>query len=254
MEKIGFGYVSDNDESLQSKTGGQFGLNQAFITVFEYNATAGKDGETADAVDITVMVGQKEFRRRIYDITGPLFNKTNDKVEPNEDGYAELYNAELKQRMAIVTHAAKALGVTDDQIKTALSTPPSSFAAWAKIMTSLPSDNFRSKPVDVFLEWEWQIGEGNTQTFLILAKNMKSGRFLCPSVKPQGAWTAKMEKGLVYVDAAGNEHPFTRSEDYMKSNKAKQQKEGQENTGSGMNNDTSDLPFKETETPKKSTW
>jgi hypothetical protein len=255
-EKLGFGYVSDNDESLQTKTGGRFGLNQAFITVFEYNPTAGADGAAADAVDITVMVEQKEFRRRIYDITGDLYNKNNEKVSPDQEGYAELYNAELKQRMAVVTHAAKALGVTDDQIKTALATPPSSFAAWAKIMTSLPSDNFRTKPVDVFLEWEWQIGEGNTQTFLILAKNMKGGRFLCPHVKPQGAWTAKNEKGLTYVDAAGNEHPFTRSEDYMKSNKAKQQKEGQEDAPSGgMNNNTDDLPFKENgAAAKKSTW
>lgn len=229
MEKMGFGYIDDNDSSLQSKAGGRFGLNTGFITVLEYNPTAGADGAAADAIDITVMVEQKEFRRRIYDITGPLFNSNDEQVEPGEDGYTELYNARLKQNMAVITHVVKATGVTDDQIKAALATPPADFASWAKIMCSLPSDDAKTKPVDVFLEWEWQIGEGNTQTFLQLPKNMKGGRFICPSVANQGGWKeVRDEKGLRYVDAANAEHPFTRSADFINGPKGNQQKEGEE--------------------------
>jgi hypothetical protein len=227
--KMGFGYIDDNDKSLQSKAGGKFGLNHGFVTVLEYNPNAGADGAAADAIDITVMVDQKEFRRRIYDITGPLYDKSNNQVEPDGEGYTELYNAELKQRMALVTHVVKALGVTDQQIQQALATPPANFAEWAKIMTALPGDDSKTKPVDVFLEWEWQIGEGNTQTFLQLPKNMKGGRFLCAKVEPQGGWKeVRDEKGLRYVDAASNEHPFARSTDYINGPKGNQQKEGEE--------------------------
>lgn len=254
MEKMGFGYVDDNDSSLQSKAGGKFGLNTGFLTVFEYNPTAGADGAAADAIDITVMIEQKEFRRRIYDITGPLYNKDNEQVEPGGEGYTELYNTELKQRMAVITHVVKATGVTDEQIKTALATPPADFAAWAKIMTSLPADDAKTKPVDVFLEWEWQIGEGNTQTFLQLPKNMKGGRFICASVPNNGGWKeVRDEKGLRYVDAAGTEHPFTRSVDFISGPKGNQQKEGEE-SGTDNSGLAAGAAVEGEEKPAKASW
>ena len=65
---------------------------------------------------------------------------------------------------------------------------------------------------------------------------MKGGRFLAPAVVPVGTegWTAVSDsKGMRYVDAANNEHPFTRSENYMASNKAIQQVEGEEPAEAG---------------------
>jgi len=244
MSRQGYGYTDDNDESLKTKSGGKFGLNSGFITKFEYNANAGKDGALADAIDIHVKIGDKEYRNRVYDITGALYGKDNVLIEPNTDGYDELFNEEIKQRQAVIVHIVKALGINSDTIKTALSSNPQTFADWAKIMTALPGNNFQTFPVDVFLEYQWKIQGDNKMTFTQLPKNMKGGRWLCSAINPVGQWK-RVEgiKELIYKDDAGNEHPFTRSENYMESNKAVQQFLNAP-TGSTQTN----------QIPKKSTW
>ena len=230
-EKTAWGFQNDNDDSLKSKTGGKFGLNNANITKFEYNPNAGKDESAADAIDITVAIGDKEYRTRIYDITGDLF-KGDNKIAEGEPGYIELYNAEKKQREAVIVHTVKAFGTTEDQIKAALQNGNvTDFKSWAIAMCSTKGAGFEAKPVDVFLEYQWTIQEGNERTYLQLPKNMKGGRFLAPGVAPAGAWEKVSDAdGLRYVDAAKNEHPFNRSKNYMESNKAMQQIEGEEPT------------------------
>jgi hypothetical protein len=228
-EKTSWGFQDDNDNSLKSKQGGKFGLNSAFITKLEYNPNAGKDEGAADAVDITVMVGEKEYRSRIYDITGGLF-KGDNKIEEGEPGYNELYNAEKSQREAVIVHAVKSLGATGDQIKAALQNGNvTNFASWATAMCGIKAANFATTPIDAFVEYQWNIGEGNERTFLQLPKNMKGGRFLSPTITPVGSWDAINDAdGLRYVDKSNNEHPFSRSKNYMEGNKAIQQIEGEE--------------------------
>jgi hypothetical protein len=229
IQKTAWGFQNDNDESLKTKQGGKFGLNASFITKFEYNGLAGKDETAADAIDITVKVGEKEYRSRIYDITGDLF-KGDSKLSPGEEGYAELYNAEKKQREAVVIHTVKAFGTTEDQIKAALQNGNVvDFKSWAIAMCGTKPADFATKPVDSFLEYQWNIQEGNERTFLQLPKNMKGGRFLTPHVAPVGAWEEVNDaEGLRYVDSAKNEHPFSRDANFMGSNKAKLQVEGED--------------------------
>ena len=77
MSNFVFGAVNDTDESLKSKLGGKFGLNQGNITKIEVLTNAGKDGADANAVDIFVQIGEREYRRRIYETTGAIFGKNN---------------------------------------------------------------------------------------------------------------------------------------------------------------------------------
>lgn len=238
-QKTAWGFQNDNDDSLKSKQGGAFGLNNANITVFEYNPNAGKDESPADAIDITVAIGDKEYRARIYDITGDLF-KGDNKISPEEPGYNELYNAEKKQREAVIVHTTKALGATEDQIKAALQNGNVvDFKSWAIAMTSIKPGNFATLPVDVFLEYQWEIKGDNDRTYLQLPKNMKGGRFLAPHIAPVGGtWELVNDgEGLRYVDGAKNEHPFIRSKNYMESSKANQQIEGEEAPAGGAAGD-----------------
>jgi hypothetical protein len=222
--------VNDADESLRSKSGGKFGLNSGFITKLEYNANAGKDSSEGDAVDITVQVGDKEFRRRIYDATGALYGKDNAQVAAGEPEYAALYNAEMKQRMAVVTHAVKATGTTNAEISARIATAVD-FKSWAGLMCSLPMSDFKAKAVDVFVEYQWNISEGQEKTYLELPKNMKGGYFLCPAQTAVGSFKeVRNADGMHYADDAGNVHCFTRSKNFMDGKKANQQVEGQEET------------------------
>jgi hypothetical protein len=249
--KNAWGYQSDTDDSLKSKQGGKFGFNNAFITKLEYNPNAGTDEGLADAVDITVTIGDKEYRSRIYDITGDLFKGgDNNKIAEGEPGYNELYNTEKKQREAVIVHAVKSLGAVEAQIVAAIAAGNvTNFATWAVAMCGIKPANFATIPIDAFVEYQWTIGEGNERTFLQLPKNMKGGRFLAPAVAPQGGpWeTIVDENGLRYVDGAKNEHPFDRSKNYMESNKAIQQIEGEEPAAPASNgggDGTATLPTK----------
>lgn len=228
----GFGFQDDTDKSLQSKAGGKFGLNLGFITKFEYNPNAGKDGTPGDAFDITVTVGEREFRSRVYGIT-KIFGKDSaeitDKTNPE---YITKFNEAMTQMKAMFTHFLKVFR-TPEEIKAAFATPPASFADYFKLIASLKPDNFNTIPVDVFLEYQWNIQGENTRTFLQLPKNMKGGYFICKAVPANGGvWIEDREGGkLVYKDAVGTEHPFDRSQNYMESKKAIQQIEGEDTAG-----------------------
>lgn len=224
-ERMAFGSVSDTDDSLQSKSGGKFGLNtNARITKLEYNDKAGKDNSAGDAVDVTIKVGEREFMSRLFDVT-KVFDAKGRELSPNDPEFNKGYNTEIKQRMAVIVHHVKATGVSQEQIDEALKTPAANFAQWAKIVTGLVPNDFSSKQVDVFLEYQWQPTGDNDKTFLQLPKNMKGGYFVCPAVPHTGEWKeVKGDDGsLSYQDDNGNKHPFERSANYMDSPKAIQQ-------------------------------
>lgn len=238
IRKIGFGSVNDKDKSLQSKATGmvKFGLNRGFITKLEYNPNAGAGGGAGDAVDIHVKIGEREFRRRIFDVTRVYDSKGNLILDENSEEYIKKYNSELNQVMGVIIHAVKATGVTQQQVDVALQTPLNNFADWSKVVTALVPVGFETRPVDVFLEYQWIIKENNDRTYLELPKNMKGGYFLNPTLSSVGEWkeeknwTRTNDKGLVekmqglrYVDDSNNVHPFTRTSNYMESKKANQQ-------------------------------
>ena len=263
VQKMTFGQVNDNDQSLKSKVGGVFGLNPSVnFTKIAYNPTAGADGAAADAVDINVKVGDREYNTRIYDVTGGLYNAKNELVEaPGEgevwsDEYTTLYNTEMKQRMAVIIHAVKAAGVTQAQLDTALATPLATFAAWAEVVCALLPANYTTNPIDVFLQYQWNIKDGQDRTFLEVSKNMKGGRFFCASVAAKGQWNEVFDAtGLKYVDSDGGaEHPFTRSSNFMESPKAYLQVEGEENGPRQVGGGNSNFQEGNGAAAKKSTW
>ena len=227
VTKVGFGYIDDTDEKLKSKSGGVFGLNQGFLTKFAYNPNAGADGTAANAIDITVQVGDREFRTRIYETTKVYDKDGNEITDTTSKAYLDAYNADWTQKNAVIIHTLKAFR-TDAEVKQAFSVVIADFASFATIAQSLIPDNFNTKLLDVFLEYQWQINEGQDRTFLQMPKNMKGGYFIIPS--QIGTWkeSSTEDGGLCYKNEAGVEHPFRRDKNYMEGNKAVQQIEGKE--------------------------
>ena len=224
--KTGWGVKSDTDEALVSKSGGKFGLNTGNIVKFEYNGLAGKDNGPADAIDITFMsLDKKEYRLRIYDITGSLYGPNNTQIASGESGYDALYEKEKTQREAVITHVVKALGGDEQSMNNAIAKGNVvDFKTWAEAITNSKPANFADFPVDAFVEYQYSIKDENKMTFLQLPQNMKGGRFLSQHIAPVGTWKSEptADGGMRYIDDAQNEHPFVKSANFMQSPKANQ--------------------------------
>lgn len=235
VEQMGFGFVDDTDESLRSKSGGKFGLNSgAFLTKFELNSNAGKDGTEGDALDFTVMIGDREFRNRIYPTTR-VYKDNVELTDKTTAEYKKLYNDDWSQKNAVIVHVLKVFR-TGDEVKAALNTPIATFKDFINVCAALLPDNFQTKQCDTFLEYQWQISDGQDRTFLQMPKNMKGGYFFIPQQPVSGAWTeVRDDKGLRYVDAQGNEHPFTRDKNFIESPKGYMQSEGDDAANATLN-------------------
>jgi hypothetical protein len=233
---MGYGLVNDNDPELAGKQGSNmsFGLNVGTFKKLGYEPNGGKGGTPTDAFDMILIVDGKEFRNRFFDVTRVYDNSNNEITDVNSPIYIQNKNKTLNQTLGTITHAVKAVGVTEEALKQAFTTPVNSFADWCKVVTSLIPQNYSERPLHVFLEYQWNIPDGKDKTYLTLPQNMKGGRFLS-SVLPgewveQKEWTETDEegkivsvKGLRYVNATQNVHPFVRTQDYMESNKGTQQ-------------------------------
>lgn len=226
-------------EDLQSKQSGVFGLNTGYLTKLEFNDKAGKDGTDGNAIDITVMIKDREYYNRFF-LNDSIYNSKNEMVKPGEDGFVKAFVDNYSQIGAVVKHAMKAVGVTDAQIDGIQRSPvskeeelvPAFITDVKNILGLLPAD-FQKKEIDIFLEYQWNIPEGKEMTYLTLPKNMKGGYFLSPHMTPVGKWSeVRTTEGMHYVDNAGNKHIFEKSETFMTSNKAIQQGVGNDQNNS----------------------
>lgn len=231
-QKLGYGYVSDSDNSLQSKSGGKFGGNfgNALLSKIQYNSNTAKEGQPVrEAIEIEVKVIDKEYKDWISPVTKVYDSNSNEITDVNSAAYIEGFNLLITQQNAVFTHYLKSVGVDEQAIKNLfINVPVTSFADYAQRMLSLLPPNYASRPIDLFLEFQWDLGkkqDGTPQdrTFLTLPRNMKGGYFIV-SAQP-GTWTE--EKGadgsLKYKNQSGAEHPFSRNANFMISKKAYQQ-------------------------------
>lgn len=244
---IGFGYQDDQDTSLKAKSSnfGLFGLNQGVVmTKCEYNPNGGPEGTPGDSLDISFKIGDKDMNQRWFPIV-KVFGKNGEITDATSPEYKAAFNEQMKHFKAVMTHYMKAFN-TEEALKAAFSTPPTDFVSYFKLVARMVAPGIANKvPLDLFLQYQWNIGPNNNQTFLEVPKNLKDGAFLTPHIAPNGEWKEEREwveegisvKGLRYVDAGGNIHKFQRTQSYMESNKAiKQTKESESSVaGNAMN-------------------
>lgn len=223
MTKKNFFETSDDDSSLKVKSGGSFGLNTGTISKFEF-----VEKENFTSIDINVKIGEREYFSRHF-LNEKVYGN-DGLLGPGDEGYEDAFFNKNKQIVAVINHALKALGVSGDDIsKVAKELDPDKLFEGTKKLVSLVPSGYQTKDVDIFLQYQYNIKSGQDRTYLELPSNMKDGAFLCIHDDSKNYKEVK-GKDLKYVNEAGEEHPFYRSEFYMKGNKTHVQKEGKDNS------------------------
>ena len=148
----GYGYTSDSDESLKSKTGASFGGNfgVANLVKFAYNPNVAKEGDPArEAIELEVKVGERSYKDWINPITPgmEMFGPNNTKItDVNDAAYKKAFNEAMSQQKGQVTHYLKSVGVSEDSIKAVFVNPVTSFADYAQRVCSLLPIGYDKKP------------------------------------------------------------------------------------------------------------
>lgn len=199
--------VNETSENLQSKGGVGFGLQEnAKLTKFILDAEAQYGPQIVGEVTLSNGSVLKWW--------------LNLQVHPD----AKDEEAELINKFAAIKHVVKSVGVTDEQIAKATSDATDFVDGVKKTLTLLPTD-FDKKLVDIFTEWQLNIGNNQDQTFVTLPGNMKGGRFICPHVDAVGSWKEEIapKEYIKYTDDAGNIHPLEKGTTFMMSARSYQQ-------------------------------
>ena len=210
-----YGY-QDSGDLAPGKQGGKFGLNTgAFVTKFEFNPNAGKDGAAAEAIDFTVQVGEREYRHRFFPVNKVFAKGGGEITDTNSAEYKEAFAKEMGQFNAVISDIVKCF-VSEEDLKVALATPISTFKDFANVVTRLvqSTPNWQKKPVDVFLQYQWAPSGDNDRTYLELPKNVRHGSFIVAS-EGEGFKEVKTTSSLKYVKEDGAEHSFRRGEWFL---------------------------------------
>lgn len=224
-EEIGYGYTENEGEQKSGQY--HFGLNQgkARLMKFEFTPNGGKDGAPQEAIDIVINVGGRDISYKQFPVTKVYYkNQVIENTHPE-------FKTELKKAVdnfsGVCTHIIKCF-VKPEIIAAAMSRKTANFQDYVSIYQNLLPKGFQDVPLDIFMQWQWQISGTNNRTFLEIPRKIIHGKFLVPAVKPVGKWSELIsdEQELSYVDDAGNKHPFERNKWFMTNNFAKQQKEG----------------------------
>lgn len=228
-----YGYSSDEVTAIPFN----FGLNAGvtYLTEFKWIPNGGKDGAEQEAIEIIFNINGTEKSYRKFPVTQG-FDKNNQPVkDPN--------SAEFKEAVmtlnSVITHILHCF-IDQDALKKGLNRPIGSFKEFAQVAASLLPADFKTKKLDIFMQYQWSIRQGQNRTFLEIPNSMKNGKWLQAAQEPQAGPNGPAEwkevkkelagladndqNALYYVDGAGNRHNFSRHGRYMKSNLAIQQK------------------------------
>jgi hypothetical protein len=230
-----------------------FGLNagKTFLKKFEWIPNGGKNGAEQEALDIIFEINGTERSYRQFPVTKAFDKNNNEITDPKAPEFKEAFT-DFNAKITHILHQFVEL----DVIKSSFARPIKSFKEFCGIANSILPKDYATQPLDIFLQYGWNIKEGASRTYLEIPNKMKYGKWLCPA--QAGTWKeVKLEnpqdsdrEALYYVNENGVKHPFTKNGWFMNSNFAKMQSNGSssndsDNTGTDtageqMNNSTSD--------------
>ena len=245
----GYGYASDEQKISPFNFGGNFGVTR--LKKFEWIPNGGKDGAEQEALDIVFEINGTEKNYRMFPVV-KAFDKNNQEV--TDPTAPEMQDAMIDFN-ARITHILHAF-LDADTIKAGFARPIANFKEFCQIAMSLLPKNFNEKPLDIFMQYQWNLKEGQERTYLDIPNKMKQGKWLCAAVP--GKWTKNIvenpsddvKKALWYTNEEGAEHPFFKNGWFMNSNYAKQQT----TQGAGTSESNTAATIAEDGQKKAATW
>jgi hypothetical protein len=218
---VGYGYASDEVKVSPFNFGGNFG--KTFLTKFEWIANGGKDGAEQEALDVVFNINGTDKSYRMFPIT-KVFGKNNEEItDPNSQEFQDAI-VDFNARITHILHAF----LDSETIKAGFARPINSFKDFCQVAMSLLPKDFKERPLDIFLQFQWQLRGEQEKTYLEIPTKMKYGKWLC-AAQPGEFKAVKADKpsddnrkALYYVNAEGVEHPFVKNGWFMNSNFANQ--------------------------------
>lgn len=224
----GYGYSSDE----RKENPFDFGLNAGvtFLKDFKYIPNGGKEGAEQDALEIIFEINGTEKSYRKFPVTKAFVKgKKGEPQEETTDPKHKAFVEAVDELNSSIVHILRAF-VDNMTIESALSKRVASFKDFCNITAGLLPKNYSEIPLDIFLQYQWQITQGKEKTYLDIPSKVKQGKWLCKALP--GQWKEvkvpnpqeKTREALVYViEGTDQKHPFVRNGWFMLSNYANQQ-------------------------------
>lgn len=222
-ETDGYGYSTDEVKINPFN----FGLNagKCYLTKFEWIPNGGIDGAEQEALDIVFSINGTDRSYRMFPITKAFDKDNNEVTDPNATEFKEAMS-NFNARVVHILHCF----LDDASIRSALSRPIKDFKDFCQIVMSIMPKTYSTVPLDIFMQYQWNIRTNQSRTYLEVPNSMKYGKWICKAIP--GEWTEQRKenptdndrKALWYVNEKGEEHIFVKNGWFMQSNFAAQQK------------------------------
>lgn len=233
----GYGYESDGRKVSPFV----FGLNAGvtYLKEFKWIPNGGKDGAEQEALEIIFTINGEDKGHRQFPVTEAFIKNSPTKEKTTDPNHVDFKKAKAALS-GLITHIAKAF-MDEATFKSGISRGFASFHEYCDVVAALLPTDFNTRPLDIFLQYQYNIGKNQNKTYLEIPKNMKNGYWLWPA--QAGNWTEKrLDKftddtpdALFYYDAdvaitknaKGEDqyklHPISKSGYFLNSNNAVQQ-------------------------------
>lgn len=223
-EEASYGYEDDTVKVSSF----DFGLNagKCFLTKFEWIPNAGKDGAEMEALDIIFTINGTPKNYRMFPVK-KAYGKNNEEItDPKAKEFKEAVS-DFNARVTHILHAFQDI----ETIKASMSRVIKGFKDFCNIAASILPKDFATRPLDIFMQYQWQPSEGQNRTFLDIPRKMSYGAWLKPA--QPGTWiekraqniTENTREALWYENEKGEKHPFVKNGWFMLSHFANQQRE-----------------------------
>lgn len=201
-------------EEIQEQGSGNYGIlgKNEGATLDEFDFT---EGEYGPSITVTFKVGDGVYKRFINPVT-KVFAKAGGEIDSNHPEYANNKKAAEDRIILFLNQVAEAVSSADTVRQALTSQQIPDMVTYFKVMERLvkSQSNWKEKPLDLFLQYQYTPRAGKTRTYLEIPKpdNLKNGNLIyVTAAQGPGYNEVKDNRGLRYINSEGKEHPIKRT-------------------------------------------